>query len=138
MDRTRSIAVGNKASEAHRVISRVRQLGVFLRIYNGTFRVFALMMEIYFITVIVTYVAVAVKLRQPREIIMAPISCSVYMALLKKWLESMRALRTCTDFLREYKRMHPSSATREPTELCGSKWGKSAMQIWPCVSRFCP
>ena len=54
----RSIAVGNRASEAHHVVRRVRELGVFLQIYNGTFRVFALTVVIYFITVIVTNVAV--------------------------------------------------------------------------------
>ena len=71
------------ASEAHDVVKKVRQLGVFLQIYNTTFKTFSLMVEVWLISINVIFASVSVKYFQLREGLIATMACVMCMGLFK-------------------------------------------------------
>ena len=65
------------------VVRNIQELAVFLQIYNGTFRMFIVTVEIFFVVSIVITASMAVKYRAFREGMVAVITSSLCRALFR-------------------------------------------------------
>lgn len=68
---------------SHPVLDNTRELSVFLQIYNGTFRMYIITVEIFFLAIIVISTSAASKHRTFRDAIVAVIASSSCWALFR-------------------------------------------------------